>query len=218
VWAETPGSVIWEVGKRSIVAFDAALMAVSAFQTLSKVRAMNIVKSARANEAPEFPSISELSGVRQKPTIVELNSVFSLQHMAYCMEQMILYWEKQPAGALFSTNPGPADPETLEAEGAEWQGNLFRALYRVVITGAVLSYAYNLPYLDQHSIATMGPEVPDSGDRAWGDYLRRFPVYNWDAEEGSERGRWRNAEYKKIFGPLAEWIVETARARGSRRG
>lgn len=134
------------------------------------------------------------------------------------MEQMILYWEKQPAGALFSTNPGPADPETLEAEGAEWQGNLFRALYRVVITGAVLSYAYNLPYLDQHSIATMGPEVPDSGDRAWGDYLRRFPVYNWDAEDGSERGRWRNAEYKKIFGPLAEWIVETGRARGSRRG
>lgn len=39
---------------------------------------MNIVKSARANEAPEFPSISELSGVRQKPTIVELNSFFSL--------------------------------------------------------------------------------------------------------------------------------------------
>jgi hypothetical protein len=42
-------------------------------------------------------------------------------------------------------------------------------------------------------------------------------VYNFDAEDDSEVGKWKYEAYETNFGPLGKWIVEDGRSRGFQR-
>ena len=48
-------------------------------------------------------------------------------------------------------------------------------------------------------------------------YLGEFAVYNLDIREDGKVDKWKNEQYEIVFGPLAKWIIEDGRARGTQR-
>jgi hypothetical protein len=189
-----------------------------------EIRATDIVKITQlSGKRPPDPfPISELSGVFRKPELHELRSILDLQHMMRCIEYMILHWEMQ-AVSFFYFDKNFME-ERLAEKDADWRENLFRALYRVVLAGAVCSRAYNEPFIsaieqNNHSIPNrIRVDLDETITEETVEYLRKFPVYNSDADDMSERGKWRDHEYEAIFGPLAQWLVDDGAARSLRNG
>ena len=201
------------------------------------MRATEIVKAAhQSRQRPPDPfPIANLSGTVRKPTPRELNAIFSLQHMMRCIEFMILHWGKEiwethttfgqmtSMGLLGEIHTQAAIDDT---ENNFWRKNLYRALYRVILIGAACSRAYNEPLVSavengdsQHAEALVTrrrKSRPVSEETSC--YLKRFPVYNFDADDKREKGIWRDYEYEKIFGPLAEWLVNDGKARCVKEG
>jgi hypothetical protein len=192
-----------------------------------EVRATDIVKTAQmSGKRPPDPfPIAKLSGVFRKPELQELRSIFDLQHMMRCIEYMILHSDMEGV-SWFWFNKNSIREEKLADKDADWRENLYRALYRVVLAGAVCSRAYNDPFIsaiEQKNQSISLPErirvdLEETITEEMVKYLRKFPVYNPDTDDMSERGQWRDHEYEAIFGPLAQWLVDDGAARSSKRG
>ena len=112
----------------------------------------------------------------------------------------------------------------------------YRAMYRLLVAGAVLARTYLEPLFqareeggneaffgrmgiddyhykywditEQIDPSEDGPPRPE--DIA---YMRRFPVYNYDITDWSEIGVWRNQWYEKCLWTFASWIVDDGRER-----
>lgn len=124
-------------------------------------------------------------------------------------------------------------PGTKNATIDSFRDGFYRAMYRLLLAGAVLARAYMAPlfrareeggkdgffrrlgledyaykYWDRMDPSEDG--APREEDIA---YIRQFPVYNYDVTDWSEIGMWRNQEYETCFGPFASWIIEDGRKR-----
>ncbi|KAK0101136.1 hypothetical protein ONS95_012882 [Cadophora gregata] len=104
-----------------------------------------------------------------------------------------------------------------------WRDRFHRAMYQLLLAGPVLAGAYNAPFWAakragnerflSHCVrgsAELDPMLVDDED---GDFARTFPVYNYDVEDFTPVGRWRERAYECIFGPFARWLVDEGNAR-----
>jgi hypothetical protein len=104
-------------------------------------RATDIVKTAQLSEerpSDPFP-VAELSGAFRKPELQKLRSTFDLQHMMRCIKYMILHWEINEVFSDFFFANDFIEKGKIDDKDAGWRENLYRALYRVVLAGAVCS-------------------------------------------------------------------------------
>ena len=216
VWTSNTPAIIWAVGQRSIRAFDDALMA---------VRATHLVIQAYKNEREPTIEIQQLSGENVKPTCEEFKKVLDMQHLVRCVEYMYLKSEIDATnlfgGPLKLSEFRHSQVEDLTpSELVAWKDRFYMANYRLLLAGAMLAPAYTAPFFEALDIGedylwrfVASYDIDDDADV---DYLRKFPVYNFDVEDFTTVGKWRNEEYKKVFGPFAEWLVEDGKKRGSK--
>ncbi|KAH8662506.1 hypothetical protein BX600DRAFT_499009 [Xylariales sp. PMI_506] len=136
-------------------------------------------------------------------------------------------------GCLKEDIPG-AENATIDS----FRDGFCRAMYRLFLAGAVFARAYMDPlfrargeadlvtknrfftqwgssdywsYETDDLASQLGEDhSPEAVDLA---YIRQSPVYNFDAPNGSEIGKWRDREYETYFGPLASWIIQDGRER-----
>jgi hypothetical protein len=126
----------------------------------------------------------------------ELKEVLNLQHINRCIEHMILHWRVSGG----SDYHGPTLDQVFDPT-TDWQENLYRALYRNVLIGAACSRAYCEPLFSavENGNWSMAQELVKKRrqNNGWGrssmsggvtEYLRKFPVCNYDADDSSERG------------------------------
>lgn len=126
-------------------------------------------------------------------------------------------------------------PGAKNATVNSFQEGFYRAMYRLLLAGAVLARVYMEPMFQSRDagekdafFGRMGDpgcvymsnhceeiDASENGPARPQDLvlLRKFPVYNYDITDWSEVGVWRNQEYDKCFGPLASWIVQSGRKR-----
>ncbi|KAL4806052.1 hypothetical protein BDV18DRAFT_160122 [Aspergillus unguis] len=204
VWEARKPSILWHIGRASIVGFEDALMA---------VRATTIVQEhlqlARLPPHP-FPFAS-ISGRHTKPSLHELISVFDLQHLVNCLETMQLNhsdWSSEN------------DLEFLEGPGIwkTWRERLHRSIYRIFLAAAALTGAYQQPFLGERPDCPLGfmdaynqqfLEDPDKRkleerlDAQEFQYLLQFPIYNLQSFDCHDAA----------FGPLAQTLLGMARER-----
>jgi hypothetical protein len=222
------------------------------------VRATAIVlKAYQAGTLPPLVAINSLSAKSKLPDLTELKEVFNMQYLVRCIEWMYFNSEEYHAvegsehnlflHMKYGTYPSARRrfpeclsediPGTKNATIDSFRDRFYRAMYRVLLAGAVLARAYMAPlfrareewkkrifvcfgledYMHNHWEETDphyidGSEVypPTEQDIA---YIRQFPVYNYDVPDWSEIGVWRNQEYETCFGPFASWIIEDGRKR-----
>ena len=211
-----------------------------------------VLKAYQAGNLPPAVAMNSLSGNSKLPDLAELKEVFNMQYLVRCIEYMYFYSTRLHLGEcednLFQNmkyGHYPAVqrrfPECLSEDipGAKnatidsFRDGFYRAMYRLLLAGAVLARAYMAPlfrareeggkdgffarngldYYAQKYWEKIDPseEVPPTeADIA---YIRQFPVYNYDVTDWSEIGLWRNREYETCFGPFASWIIEDGRKR-----
>ena len=234
-------------------------MQISNLRNTIKVRATAIVlKAYQAGTLPPLVTMNSLMGKSKLPDLAELKEVFNMQYLVRCIEWMYFNNEESHLGEDCPDNlfhhmkyghyPSAQRrfPECLSEgiPGAEhatidsFRDVFYRAMYRVLLAGAVLARAYMAPlfrareednrgffarfgiddYLNIHWEET-DPQYIDSSEYGGPPreedvaYIRQFPVYNYDVPDWSEIGEWRNREYETCFGPFASWIVEDGRKR-----
>ncbi|KAN0102797.1 hypothetical protein V8E51_011110 [Hyaloscypha variabilis] len=242
-WVTNPGRIIWSVATSQIPSFDDALMAVRATAI--------VLKAYQAGTLPPaVVAVNSLSGNSKLPDLAELKEVLNVQYLVRCIEYMYFYSRELHLGEcsdnLFQNMKyGHYPPEqrrfpqclnedipgTKNATIDSFRDGFYRAMYRLLLAGAVLARAYMAPlfrakeeggkdgffarvgledyahkYWDKIDPSEDGP--PREEDVA---YIRQFPVYNYDVIDWSEIGLWRNREYETCFGPFASWIVEDGR-------
>lgn len=197
---------------------------------------------------PPLVEINSLSGRSRLPSLVELKEVLNMQYLVRCIEHMYFYSKVVSDVAEWSWNLLQSETRThypsenrrfLYGLGGNngatidsFRKRFYRAMYRLLLAGAVLARAYLAPsfqaeeegrkgflwrfsleawrfkHLEEVDSSEEGPLRPE--DLA---YLRQFPVYNYDVTDWSEIGQWRNQEYEACFGPFASWIIEDGRKR-----
>ncbi|KAF8851656.1 hypothetical protein BDZ45DRAFT_808142 [Acephala macrosclerotiorum] len=243
-WVTNSGTIIWSVAKSQIRSFDDALMAVRATAI--------VLKAYQAGTSPPVVAMNSLSGNSKLPDVAELKEVFNMQYLVRCIEWMYFNSRELHLGEcednLFKDmkyGHYPSDqrrfPECLSKDipGAKnatidsFRDGFYRAMYRLLLAGAVLAKPYMAPlfqarkeggkdgffnrcgledyshkYWDKIDKSEDGPPRPE--DIA---YIRQFPVYNYDMADWSDVGLWRNREYESCFGPFASWIIEDGRKR-----
>jgi hypothetical protein len=194
--------------------------------------------------------MNSLSGNSKLPDLAELKEVLNMQHLVRCIEYSYFnsqYPTNHYENNLLYTMEGvkyPAArrrfPDCLKENipGAEnatidsFRDGFFRAMYRLLLAGAVLARVYMAPvfqareqrnarffqvfgdkyrYWSEDMEHLEDPDsTPKEADLA---YIRQYPVYNFDVPDWSKIGQWRNREYETCFGPFASWIVEDGRMR-----
>lgn len=102
-------------------------------------------------------------------------------------------------------------------------------MYQVLTAGAVCARPYSEPFfsaekerraefLENCANGTLTDPDSDPGVGTLTDqdleYLRQFPVYNFNADEESASGRLKVQEYEALFGPFAEWLIVDGKRRG----
>jgi hypothetical protein len=222
------------------------------------VRATAIVlKAYQAGTLPPLVAINSLSAKSKLPDLAELREVFNIQYLVRCIEWMYFNSEEYHAAEgsehnlflhmKYGTYPSARRrfPECLSedipgiknATIDSFRDRFYRAMYRVLLAGAVLTRAYIAPLFwareewkkrffvcfgledymhihweetDPHYIDGSEFYPPTEKEIV---YIRQFPVYNYDVPDWSEIGVWRNQEYETCFGPFASWIVEDGRKR-----
>ena len=199
-----------------------------------QVRATNIVRKAYLSglEAPQPFPFSELASSFKSPTLVELKDVLDFRHLVRCVEYMFLHGTKYGHFAFMAGRFIREDSD--ESSMLIFRDRFHRAMYRVFLAGAVLHRAYNEPFDLAKSRKNVNDEAFlkfSTGKRDWDvekessmirypmrtediEYLRKFAVYNFDAEDDSDKGRWRDEMYEAIFGPLAKYVVDDGEPRG----
>ncbi|KAL2060470.1 hypothetical protein VTL71DRAFT_9501 [Oculimacula yallundae] len=198
VWLENNTSIIRHVARLSIPSFEDALLA---------IRATEIVQRAQEScQQPPNPfPINELSSIAKHPGMKDLEGVIKLQRFARLIEFAFLN-DKSVEG-------GPVDLPENEEEWLAWRETFHRSFYRLFFVGAVLSGSYMEPFSlaikeKRTETLTLGKKYGSDLTEEGMEYLRRFAVYNFDADDESEVGIWRDKQYESIFGPLARWFVE----------
>lgn len=189
-----------------------------------QVRATTKVLDAnQSGSQATITSMHELSGLSQRPSIEELKEVLNMQHLVRCVEHM--YWEGSIDMESSFCVSLPADCreggyDTMdELELKNFRDGFYRAMYRMLLAGAVMAGAYQEPFTQAEKDGREGfLQRNKTGDFDDEDlaFLRQFPVYNFDVLDTSTTGKWRNKSYNIAFGPFAEWLVEDGRARGVR--
>lgn len=198
---------------------------------------------------PAVVAINSLSGKSKLPDLAELKEVLNMQHLVRCIEYIFLNskFHKRYETNLFpyirrDRNPAARQgfpyylkENILGAENAKidsFRDGFFRAMYRLLLAGAVLARPYMAPlfqareegnarfffiWADRHYYWSEEMDQVDETDTSPKevdfDYVRQFPVYNFDVPDWSKIGQWRNREYETCFGPLASWIIEDGRMR-----
>lgn len=198
---------------------------------------------------PAVVAINSLSGKSKLPDLAELKEVLNMQHLVRCIEYIFLNskFHKRYETNLFPYNRRDRNPAArqgfpyylkeniLGAENAKidsFRDGFFRAMYRLLLAGAVLARPYMAPlfqareegnarfffiWADRHYYWSEEMDQVDETDTSPKevdfDYVRQFPVYNFDVPDWSKIGQWRNREYETCFGPLASWIIEDGRMR-----
>jgi hypothetical protein len=192
--------------------------------------------------------MNSLSGKSKLPDLAELKEVLNMQHLVRCIEYIYFnaqYYKdyetnlfphmkhaKYPAArrrfpdCLKENIPG-AENATIDS----FRDGFFRAMYRLLLAGAVLARAYMAPVFqareernarffrvwgDDHYWSEDMDQLDDSDPNpkeADYAYIRQYPVYNFDVPDWSKIGQWRNREYETCFGPFASWIIEDGRMR-----
>ncbi|KAG4440015.1 hypothetical protein IFR05_004529 [Cadophora sp. M221] len=245
-WVTNPGTIIWRVAGTQILSFDDALMAVRATAIVSK--------AYQAGTIPPVAEINSLSGKFKLPDLAELKEVLNMQYLVRCIEWMYLNSEESHWGEMednlflhmkYSHYPAAQRrfpeclsediPGTKNATIDSFRDCFYRAMYRLLLAGAVLARVYLAPLFQAREeggkdafLARVGfdfyskywelsEQIPDSeiGPPRPEDiaYIQQFPVYNYDVTDWSEIGEWRNREYETCFGLLASWIVNDGRKR-----
>jgi hypothetical protein len=163
-----------------------------------------------AGERPPDPfPITELSGTHQKPNIQELDGVLALRHIMHCVKHNIVRWEVERFTECGATEQELADDTAFmrSTNGKlQWDTNVYRALYRNVLIGAVLSRALVEPMVS--SIETENPFAKSlvkrepQMERQHLHYLAGFPAYSRDPEH-----------YGQVLKPLADWMAREGWAR-----
>ncbi|KAH8744472.1 hypothetical protein F5882DRAFT_525926 [Hyaloscypha sp. PMI_1271] len=167
-----------------------------------------------------------------------------MQHLVRCIEYMYFQssipehsddnlfpdYGRYPAarrrfpGCLNEDIPG-AKNATIDS----FRDSFYRAMYRLLLAGAILARAYMAPLFPARQAGDIGffvrwgsdywTEDVDTYERdfypteADVDSIRQFPVYDFDVEDWSQIGQWRNREYETCFGPFASWIIEDGKSR-----
>lgn len=211
-----------------------------------------VLKAYQAGTHPPLVEMNSLSGNSKLPDLAELKEVFNMQYLVQCIEWMYfnskeLHLGERPENLFVHMKYGhyPTErrrfPECLSEgiPGAEnattdsFRDGFYRAMYQLLLAGAVLARAYMAPLFrakeeggKEGFFARTGLE--DYVLKYWAEidpsevgptraediaYIRQFPVYNYDVTDWSEIGLWRNREYETSFGPFASWIIENGRKR-----
>ena len=201
---------------------------------------------------PPVVTIISLSANSKLPDLAELKEVLNMQYLVRCIEWMYFNSQEWHLGIIednlfrhMKYGHYPAKqrrfPECLSEDipGAKnanidsFRDGFYRAMYRLLLAGAVLARAYMAPLFRARDAG--GKEgffnrngLEDYGLKYWAEvdgsedgqprpediaFIRKFPVYNYDVPDWSEIGLWRNREYETCFGPFASWIVEDGRQR-----
>ncbi len=194
------------------------------------MRATNIVKEAwlDGQTLPDIHAISQLSAQSKKPQLAELNDILSFHHLILCIECAFRSQEMW-RDAFPDDNDGPSDSRypipDLPMEPGVWKDIFHRALYRMLLSGAVLTKAYNEPFtsaLENAPIDFMEKyfqryqnnreSIYAGRARVWPllsqsdvDYLNKFTVFNQEACIEHE---------ETVFGSLAEWLVQGRQSEG----
>ncbi|PVH69679.1 hypothetical protein DL98DRAFT_166698 [Cadophora sp. DSE1049] len=98
-------------------------------------------------------------------------------------------------------------------------------MYRMMLAGAVLARAFHelfkraekegrTEFRDKFSDLQCGKELASKPTEEDIEYLRQFPVYNFDPDDDTDVGKWKDQEYEKTFGPFADWLIKAGRVRG----
>ncbi|KAH7407429.1 hypothetical protein BKA64DRAFT_743064 [Cadophora sp. MPI-SDFR-AT-0126] len=229
VWAKNTGIIIRSVAEIEIRSFEDVLVAVRATAIASK--------AYQAGTIPPRVELNALSGKTKLPDLAELKEVFSMQHLVRCIEWMYFNSKESHRGECednlflhlkYGHYPAVRRrfpeclkediPGTKNATIDSFRDCFYRAMYRLLLAGAVLARAYLEPLFQAreeggkeaffgHPSEIVPPRPDDVA------YIRQFPVYNYDVTDWSEIGVWRNREYETIFGPFASWIVNDGRKR-----
>lgn len=203
---------------------------------------------------PRVANIKSLSGYSKLPDLAELKEVFNMQHLVRCIEWMYFNSTEYHIGEMNQDNlfrymkygrypaarrrfPACLGEDILEVENAtleSFQDRFYRAMYRILLAGAVHARVYMAPlfqaieeggrdtffaqmggpdcfYASKHWEKNIAVEERDRPEDV--AYVRSFPVYNYDVADWSDIGLWRNREYEECFGPFASWIVEDGKKR-----
>lgn len=214
IWSLNTGSIIQAIGERSIAAFDDALMA---------IRATDVIKKAsELKELPPHPfPLHSLSVNAHKPTVSELQSVFDMQHLARCLAHQILYSTIRVHSPFSFTSTG-ASLRPINEDLPGWEENFFRSVYRIIIAGAVCTRAYTEPFFRAAELGdddfqnrweqiTWGGKVRPRDEEM--ESIRKYPAYNFDADDESEEGKKRDEAYHESFGAFGEWMVKDGKSR-----
>jgi hypothetical protein len=139
---------------------------------------------------------------------------------------MFFHWERWVDGAgaySFSQQWALKDQEIRLRASPDalvmCKERFYRAMYGVLTAGVVSSGAYNAPfYYAEKEGHTEFLERCCAQKQTLSDkdveYLRQFPVYDYDAPDESESGRWRDQEHEVLFGTFSEWLFEEGKRRG----
>ena len=197
---------------------------------------------------PAVVAMNSLSGNFKLPDLAELKEVLNMQHLVRCIEYIYFnarYYKgyetnlfphmshaKYPAARRrFPDCLKENIPGTKNSTIDSFRDSFFRAMYRLLLAGAVLARAYMAPvfqareernarffriwghdhYWSEDMDQLDDPDYnPNEADYA---YLRQYPVYNFDVPDWSKIGQWRNREYETDFEPFASWIIKDGRVR-----
>ncbi|EJT78393.1 hypothetical protein GGTG_03494 [Gaeumannomyces tritici R3-111a-1] len=221
VWKAQSSIIIWSVGQRAIAGFKEALEA---------VRATEMVKTALVrNLMPPTIDPETLCGAQNRPTAAELGTVVQFQHLVKCLEEIYRKGSYLPRMWLNRRQDGRSgtEPKNLPATDDEWERNyrgpFSRAIYRLLLAGAVLTP----PHLRLLTDSSAGiplkarDDLPDGlkgyiskqwqGDEAYSHtvltrlapFLQQVDAYNFPA--GFE-------EQESLYGPLVDWMVPKRKA------
>lgn len=160
------------------------------------------------------------------PNVAELKEVLKMQHLVRCIEYMYFhstlshtYSEDTLFDDMRYTYPATQrqskmlqeEPSGIKNTKMESFRDLFyRAMYRLLLAGAVLARVYMVPLFQAREEGGKGVFFVrfgiDYGTMYWDEtiddsedtypteadiaYLRQFPVYNFDVADASEIGQW----------------------------
>ncbi|KAK3985211.1 hypothetical protein QBC44DRAFT_162713 [Cladorrhinum sp. PSN332] len=223
VYAVNAAQVMWPVALRSFMAFDLAVLAVHVTK-----KATDAYHAGRLPERKDLFPIEKMSPFKRAPTASELREAFALDHFGQCFLHTLKtnseeelddrdVWLNTLRCRLGKTDPSFNFLRRLTNE------RIIRALYRVIIWGAVMSRAYQEPLFDAAESGLKGLAetwtYPVSGDAQleWTGLIRKsLPLSAEDAEHLSKypvyRFNARMAPYTRDetaeFSSLAEWLLE----------
>lgn len=180
-----------------------------------QVRATDsVLKAYRAGLLPPAVAINSLSGNSKLPDLTELKEVLNMQHLVRYIEYIYFQFSisedsddnlfpdygRYPAarrrfpGYLNEDIPG-AKNATIDS----FRDSFYRAMYRLLLAGAILARAYIAPLFEARQARDIGFFVKwgsgywtEDVDTYEGDLypveadvapIRQFPVYNFDVED-----------------------------------